>query len=153
MTQSEIENFYVYSGLVFGTPMYAIGNWDKAFADKQSAQTWFDDIVERAITVNALIEARDELYQQNVRVFKRIPSITTRDTVLRDKNNLIEAYNRYKPINADIEEVFVKGVTLEKGKAFGRSYQYPGLRSDAVTRKINAYENEYATLIDTYPVN
>jgi hypothetical protein len=125
---------------------FAIGNWGKYFSTRGTAEQWLKDIAERAKAVDDVVYARVELYNSDVRAFKTFPSKIMRDAVLKDKDNVIEAYNRYKPINADIAKVLAKGVVFEGNKQ-------PGRNVADVAEKIDAYNKEYARLIDTYPVD
>jgi hypothetical protein len=134
--------------------LYFIAGWESSFPEKQNAKEWLDSIVERSDSVRSVVRARQELYDKDVSAFKYIPSRVMRDTVLKDKNNLIEAYNRYKPINADINKMIDKGLTFVKNPGSSiLPIQYPGLPDDEAAKKIAIIEKEYANLVDTYPVN
>jgi hypothetical protein len=39
-----------------------------------------------------------------------------RDALLKDKNNVIDACNRFTPIVSDIEKIIAKGVSFKSGK-------------------------------------
>jgi PHP family Zn ribbon phosphoesterase len=147
--QSE-ENRLVY--LPYGVFTAGISKWENSFPNKSDAEKWLADIIERVKYVDDIVRSRKELYNKDVTTFKTIPTRLTRDSMLKDKNSLIEAYNRYNPINADI---VVKGVMVETvyNKMLNENFKYPGLSTSAVTETIDKLEKEYARLIDTYPVN
>jgi hypothetical protein len=131
---------------IFNPRGFSVSNWEKYFSTRGAAEQWLKDIVERAKAVDDVVYARVELYNSDVRAFKTFPSKIMRDAVLKDKDNVIEAYNRYKPINADIAKVLAKGVVFERN-------EQPGRNVADVAERIDAYNKEYARLIDTYPVN
>lgn len=128
--------------------LYTLVNWEKAFQNREAAQTWLDDIVKRAHSADDVVRARRGLYEQDSRAFKTFPSKSMLDAVLKDKNNLVEAYNRYKPINADIAKILAQGPEFDK-----KMLPYPGLADGDVTKRIQQYNDDYAKLVDTYPVN
>ncbi|GHV40565.1 hypothetical protein AGMMS49546_14710 [Spirochaetia bacterium] len=142
---------------------FAMANWENVFSDKEDAQKWFDDIGERVSVILDIVYARKKLYEDHRRTFASYPMRTTRDALLQNKNNVIEACNRLKPINADIADILAKGVSFRRqivaydprrGDTIDwRISSPPGLEDSKITKAIEDLEKEYARLIDTYPVN
>jgi hypothetical protein len=121
-------------------------DWDKAFPTREEAEAWLDDIVEKAENVDDVVSGRKAVYDQKAKELKIYQLREVRDALLTAKNNLIEAYNRYVPINNEIANILAKGAVF-------RDNYLPGLEEAKVKKEIESLNNEYAKLIDIYPVN
>jgi ABC-type uncharacterized transport system substrate-binding protein len=108
-----------------------------------------EGITSRIRDVCEVVAARRNLYDEHVGAFKVYPSASMRDTLRREKNSIVEAWNRFKPINADIAKIVAKGAII----ADRYEYKYPGYTDAEVAKEIAAVESEFAKLIDTYPVD
>jgi hypothetical protein len=132
---------------------FTLLDWDKAFKTREEAEAWLDDIVEKTRNVDDVVRGRRAVYDQKAEELKFYQLREVRDALLIAKNNLIEAYNRYVPINNEITKVLAMGVEF-RGHDYPRLVvNYPGLKEEDVKKGIDAYNNDYAKLIDIYPVN
>ena len=150
----------------WGGAAFFITEWQKVFATKEDAKNWADSIVGRVNNVRSVVAARRKLYDDNVSAFKYFPSRMMLDTVTKNKNDLIESLNRYRPIRQEVvNKIYTAGAIFEFASTYNdrhlsgfRIYteRFPtelGYTEQEIVEAIEKINNEYAILIDTYPVN
>jgi hypothetical protein len=156
----------------WGMGIFTLVDWQKAFPDKAAAEAWLTDIAKRAKDILYVLDARIETLQNDVNALKAIPGRITRDNLTNSVRNVTEAYNRFKPLNAEIAVIAGKGAVIEAGYWIGGigdrgRYEggnglgffvpdeefYPGLTDEAVAEKIDNTNKELARLLDMYPAN
>ena len=140
---------------------YNLVDWSNAFSTSEEAKKWYDNIRQQIDNIDEVIVARKKLYDDNVTAFRALPSRIMLNTVTKNKNDLIDAYNRYKPINSEVSKIIKKGVFVELVKEAvnltnDEILKYNpvfGLTENEVIDAIQNINSAYAKLVDTYPVN
>jgi hypothetical protein len=128
---------------------YTLVDWEKVFSTREEAQAWLNDIGAQAESIHTVVLARKHVYNEANTAFRTIQLITTRERLVNAKNSLIEAYNRFAPVNREITRVLSAGAAFEQ---IENAY-YPGLGEEVVRRWIENYNSQVERLLDMYPVN
>jgi len=150
---------------------FFLTDWQKAFGTKEEAISWYNNSANRARYINDVVSARQKLYEDNVRAFRALPTRIMLNTITRNKNDLIEAYNRYQTFYTEIGKTIEKGVFFEElvGIITSSTYQmtFSSFRiakrvtisraffiptEEVITQRIENINREFARLVDTFPV-
>jgi hypothetical protein len=144
---------------------FALENWESAFPDKAATEAWLKAILDRNDDAGDVLDARTTVYNRHVEVFKYLPNKLTLAKVVKAKQTIVEAYNRFNPILEDIAKITAKGVVfVEEGFAGFPVYdptrtkglfKYPVEipNAAAINQIIDTVEREYEKLVDMYPVD